>query len=467
MKNNTRADDGGPGELARRDFLRLAGAGAFGLGLAERLAGTAFGAAAATGNAAPAKSLIQLALWGGMTQFETWDPKPNAAPEYKSAFKSIPTNVPGIEISELLPKMAQIADKYAILRAVMNPRTGHGDANYVMIANAPYPSDVISAHPTGKLVYPAVAAIIGMKMRESGRYDGEIPAWVCCGKPPSGIDESFLGPKYKAYTANPKGQAGLNEQQRQRLASRRDLLATIHPGSKTGGAASNEVASLRENVFEVMTSDAQKVFDLTDETDETKDRYGRTELGQACLLARRLAEYGVPAISVPWSGTRTEDGKQYGWDMHTELNASVRALCPILDQTLSALLTDLEERGILDRTIVVLFSENGKAPHFSNEDQGTGKPNGTKSGRNHWGRGFSVVIAGGGFKGGRTVGQMDDNGELLVSRPIYPWDLWESVYAQMGIDPHDTLPNTSGCVAYVSQADACGLSRGGRLTELL
>lgn len=455
------------GALDRRGFIKLTGAGALGLGWAGVGAGRVLAAVGAP--PAKAKSLIQLVLWGGMSQAETFDPKPKAAPEFRSAFKPIPTNVPGIEICELLPKLAQMADKYSILRTVLNPRTGHGDANYVMIANAPYPADIVSAHPTGKLVYPAVAAVVGMKKKEDGSYRGELPPWICVGKPPSGIEEGFLGPKWKAFSINPNGQAGLKDAERERLAARQALLAALEPGAADGEcrAAARDAVALRDEVFRNLTSDARKVFDLTDEPAAVKERYGDTEFGRGCLLARRLAQYGVPSISVPWTSIRTKEGKQYGWDMHTELNASIAALCPILDQALSALLEDLDQRQLLDETIVVLYAENGKAPKFTDEDKGAGKPNGTKAGRHHWGKGFSVVVAGGGFKGGQAIGAMDDNGEVVQTRPIYPWDLWESVYLRLGIDPHAKLPNPFGCVAYVSQADACGLARGGTLTEIM
>ena len=469
MKHRINQNGGGFGGLSRRDFLRLTGAGALGLGLAGRYASALAAAPATAAKGGHATTLIELVLWGGMTQFETFDPKPNAAPEYRSAFKPIPTNVPGIEICELLPKLAKMADKYDIIRTLMNPRTGHGDANYVMLANAAYPGDVISTHPSGKLVYPAVGAVVGMKKRLDGSYKGEIPAWVCCGRPPSGIEEGFLGSQYKPFIGTARTvQPAAKEAEQKRLADRRTMLDAIEPAAPgAGDAPAHEVRDLREDVFKSMTGEAQRVFDLSGETDEMKDRYGRNEFGQACLLARRLAEYGVPSISVPWGSIKTADGKSYSWDMHTELNNSVKALCPVLDQSLSTLITDLESRGLLEKTVVVLFAENGKAPEFSKEDAGSGRPNGTKSGRNHWGRGFSVVLSGGGFKGGRVVGEMDDNGELLKSRPVYPWDMWESIYQRLGIDPHDRLPHPSGCVSYVSMADACGLPRGGLLTELL
>ena len=435
------------GGLDRRDFIRRSGAGMLGLGLAGGLAGRACGESSSLPVAKPAKAktVIQIALWGGMTQFETFDPKPNAA--FAGPFKPIPTNVPGIQVCELMPRLAKIADKYSILRTMLNPRTGHGEAAYVMTANAPYPADITTTHPSGKVVYPAVGAIVGMKKRLDGTYKGDIPPWVCVGPPPYGVTEGFLGPKWKPFSAREK--AGLKPEDLQRLSERQGLLAALDPNGEKRQAA-RAASALRQDMFRTMTSDAQKVFDMSEEPDELKERYGRYEFGKACLMARRLAQYGVPFISVPWGG----DGK-HSWDMHEQLGENCRALVPMLDQTLSALLEDLSARGLLDSTIVVVFAENGKGPKLEGSSRG------------HWGRGYSVCLAGGGFKGGKTVGEMDTNGEFVKSRPIYPWDMWDSIYMQLGIDPNDKLPNPYGCVVYVSQASACGLPSGGILKEIM
>jgi uncharacterized protein (DUF1501 family) len=433
--------------MDRRDFIRTSGAGVLGLGLAGAAASPAFAKDAPPVKPAKARSVIQIALWGGMTQFETFDPKPNAS--FRSPFKAIPTNVPGIQVCELMPRLAKIADKYAILRTMLNPRTGHGEAAYIMVANAPYPADITTTHPSGKVVYPAVGAIVGMKKRLDGTYRGDIPPWVCVGSPPYGVTEGFLGPKWKPLSAGER--AGLSPYDVQRLNERQALLTALEPDAAAEKRPAAQAASaMRQDMFRAMTSDAQKVFNLSDEPDALKERYGRNEFGKSCLLARRLAQYGVPFISVPWGG----DGK-HGWDMHEQLAENCRALVPMLDQTLSALIEDLAEKGLLDSTIVVLFAENGKGPHLEGSSRG------------HWGRGFSVFLAGGGFKGGKTVGEMDDNGEFVKSRPIYPWDMWESIYLQLGIDPNDKLPNPYGCVVYVSQAEACGLPRGGILKEIM
>jgi uncharacterized protein (DUF1501 family) len=434
--------------LDRRDFIRTSSAGMVGLGLAGSLAGLACGKdTPLPAKPAKAKSVIEIALWGGMTQFETFDPKPNAS--FRSPFKAIPTNVPGIQICELMPRLAKMADKYAILRTMLNPRTGHGEAAYVMTANAPYPADITTTHPSGKVVYPAVGAIVAMKKRLDGTYRGDIPPWVSVGPPPYGVTEGFLGPKWKPFSTGER--SGMSAGDLQRLGDRQHLLAALQPAADAENReAARTATALRQEVFRTMTSDAQKVFSLADEPDALKDRYGRNEFGKACLLARRLAQYGVPFISVPWGG----DGK-HSWDMHEQLSENCRALVPMLDQTVSALVEDLSDKGLLDNTIVVVFAENGKGPKLEGSSRG------------HWGRGYSVFLAGGGFKGGRVVGEMDDNGEFVKSRPIYPWDMWESIYLQLGIDPQEKLPNPYGCVVYISQADACGLPRGGILKEIM
>jgi hypothetical protein len=417
-----------------------------------------------------AKSVIQIGIWGGMSQFETFDPKPEAEFENRSFFQPIPTNVPGIEISETLPMLAKIADKYSILRAMINPYTGHSTCLTCILSNSMPPGGAQSSHPSSKLVYPGVGAVVALKKSEDGTYQGELPPWMSIGRAMGAPNEGFLGPKWKPFGVSTRGRSRRPDFE-QRMAERRDLLAAIQPQTGADGTrppAAETASNLREDLFHSMTSAAQDVLDLEQESTDVRDRYGDNEFGQSLLLARRLAAYGVPFISILTSGNVVgKDGKRYGWDMHDQLNAAIKTLCPVLDQGLSALLEDLSENGLLDQTIVVLAPENGKGPEFTSKWK-KGQPHpGEKGGRQHWGNGYSCVVAGGGFQGGHVVGEMDQDGRTVVTRPIYPWDMWESVYQLLGIDPNDTLPNPSGCVAPVSQAVACGLPRGGLLTEIM
>ena len=454
--------------LGRRDFIRAVGAAGAAWGLAGKPLSALADASPAHGKATgKAKSVIQIGIWGGMSQFETWDPKPKAAPEHRSAFKPIPTNVPGIEICETLPMMAKLADKYSILRTMLNPYTGHSTCLYVMLANAMPAGKAQSPHPASKLVYPAVGAVVGLKKTECGEYKGDIPPWVNVGRAAGSANEGFLGPKWKALSVEAAGRSrGRGDEQR--MADRRGLLEAI--GSQNGerSTAAQTAADLQEKMFRAMSGEAQQVFDLSQEPSEVHERYGENSLGRSLLLARRLVAYGVPFVTVLNAGDAVgAGGKRYNWDMHEQLNDSIRALCPVIDRAMSALIEDLDQRKLLDTTVVVLTPENGKAPEFATPRKPGAPHPGDKDGRGHWGSGYSCVVAGGGFKGGHAIGEMDDDGRTVQSRPIYPWDLWESIYLQLGIDFNATLPNPSGCVAPVSQAGACSLPRGGLLTEIM
>jgi hypothetical protein len=364
-----------------------------------------------------------------------------------------------------------MADKYSILRTMLNPYTGHSTCLTCILSNSMPPGGTKSSHPSGKLVYPGVGAVVAMKKIEDGTYQGELPPWISIGRAMGAPNEGFLGPKWKPFNVSTRGRSRKTGSD-QRMADRRELLAAIEPqmvGPHGIRPPAAEMASgLREDMFRAMNSEAQDVLDLTQEAAEAVERYGDNDFGRSLLLARRLVEYGLPAVSILTSGNAVgKDGKRYGWDMHEQLNASIATLCPILDQALSALLDDLYTRGLLDDTIVVLAPENGKGPDFTSKWKEGGTHPGEKGGRQHWGNGYSCVVAGGGFQGGHAIGEMDDDGRTVVSRPIYPWDMWESAYQLLGIDPHDTLPNPSGCVAPVSQALACSLPRGGILTEIM
>ncbi len=458
--------------ISRRDVLRLGTAGVLGLGLAEGLALRALGEAQTGIPPAKAKSVIGVYLEGGMTHIDTFDPKPNAPPSVRSFFKPIATNVPGTEITELLPLMAKVADKYSIIRSTTAPGGGHG--GYVMLCNAMNPKESPSLHPSAKLVYPCVGAVVGMKKVENGSYQGDIPPWVCIpGIPWGGNNYGFLPPRYQGFcVGNPNDQyfkapgVSLSPEELKRFEKRRALLEVVSPAGKGQAPAAKATDALRLSAFRLLSGDAKKAFDLSLEKKETRDRYGRHQLGQSCLLARRLVEYGVPFITVPWGGGDVKGSD--GWDMHERVNVNLRLLCPILDQAMSALFEDCAQRGLLKDTIIMLYSESSKAPEWNVKPETLGgKHPGETGGREHYNEVISTIVGGGGFKGGRIVGESDAEGRFVKSRPVYPWDLWESVYQLLGIDPNDRLPNPDGCVAHVSPATDCSYARGGILTEIM
>jgi hypothetical protein len=423
----------------RRGFLRVGAASALGLTLVDW-----FRLKAQSPAAPKAKSVIQLWMAGGPTQTDTWDPKPNAGEDFTGPLRrAIPTNVNGIQIGELLPLMAKQADKYTILRGMTHGNNAHEVAAYIMQTGS---------MPTSELVYPAIGAIVALK--NGGR--SVLPPYITLTNPLGRFSEAgFLGNAAKTFApggdpnnVNFRVQGlvpprGMTES---RINERRSLLKSVD-----GLAASldrhqvyREMDEFQQKAYALILGDARKAFDLTQEKDSVRDRYGRNQFGQSCLLARRLVEAGVPFVTI-------NDG---GWDTHKDNFETMRKKLPIQDQAFSALLEDLSQRGLLSSTIVTWFGEFGRTPRIANEAPWFG-------GRHHWAAAFSSVVAGGGFQAGQVLGSTDARGESVRDRPVYPWDISASIYHLLGIDTKSRLPHPQGCVAYISPLP------GSPLTEIL
>jgi uncharacterized protein (DUF1501 family) len=442
-------------QISRREALRRGLCGTAGLMLAERLAPGV--KAAVTASAKPAlkakaKSVIQVFLWGGMSHNDTWDPKPEAGYEYMGEFaKAIPTNVDGIQIGELFPLLAKQADKYSIVRSMTHRNNGHETAAYLMQ----------TGHTPGeRLAYPSVGAVFALfKGKE---YKGMIPPYVVLTQPQGRFsEEGFLGPKFKPFATggDPNNQrfevegVVARNVTDDRQKNRRELLGKINTmGSMM--AASPQLASAEEAkkaAYELILGKGKEVFDLSLEKSELRDRYGRHTFGQECLAARRMVEAGVPYIVINYPG---------GWDTHSNHFPTMRRQCPNLDQGLATLLQDLKDRGLLETTIVWCTGEFGRGPKVDWQPPWNG-------GRNHYGNVFSVLVAGGGFKGGHIVGCSDAKGEEVKDRPVYPVDLLGSIYALAGIDTAAKLPHPMGLDAYVLPHESEGVKSGGLLTEIM
>ena len=437
------------GTLRRRDFLRIGGLGLLGLTLADWLRLEARGEV----REAKAKSVIQLWMNGGPPHTDTFDPKPTAGDEYAGPFKkALPTNVPGIQIGELLPLLAQQADKYSILRGMTHPSNGHETATYIMQTGT---------LPSGDLVYPAVGAVVAYKREEAG-YKGVLPPYITVTSPLGRFSEAgFLGSQYQPFATGGDPNAkdfrvgGLVPAQgvtAERLQERRSLLQAVDGfarGMDKGGQF-EAMDAYQQKAYSLILGDAKKAFDLAEEKDDLRERYGRTNFGQSCLLARRLVAAGVPFVTVH-SG---------GWDTHKQHFERMREMLPVLDKGMAALLADLAATGLLESTIVVWGGEFGRTPKIQLDPPWNG-------GRDHYSTAFSCVVAGGGFKGGQVVGVTDTRGEKVKERPIYPWDLSGSLYQLLGIDPHGRLPHPHGCVAYVTPMAGGDVASGGLLTEIM
>jgi hypothetical protein len=396
-----------------------------------------------------AKSVIQIWMWGGPSHLDTFDPKPDAGYDYCGPLdKTIATNVPGIQIGELLPLLAKQADKYSIIRSMTHGINAHETASYM----------VQTGRKPGRLVYPCVGAVVSMFKGYEHGYKGLVPPYIVLTQPQGRFSEAgFLGPGCKPFATGgdpartPFAVEGIVAKgitdQRQR--GRRDLLQDL---DSLGEAMPEnphfeKIEECRKNAYDLMFGDARKLFDLSDEKEDLRQQYGMNTFGQSCLMARRLVEHGVPYVTINYKG----------WDTHKQHFETMRRKLPEMDAGMATLLQDLSDRGLLDSTIIWWSGEFGRGPKVQWNPPWNG-------GRSHYGKCFSAVVAGGGFKGGRVVGKSNDKGAEVAERPVYPQDLIGSMYALLGIDPDGPLPNPRGLDLKVMPAAEEG---GGRLKEIM
>ena len=462
------------GRVSRREALRRGAWGAAGLMAAGGLSSLAFAAEpaktpqqiaaeekAARDEAAKAKaktktvqtkSVIQIFLWGGMSHNDTWDPKPGTGYDYLGDFdKFIPTNADGIQLSGLFPKLAKHADKYSLIRSMTHGNNGHETAAYLMQ----------TGHlPGGRLAYPSIGAIFTFFKKE--QYKGLLPPYVVMLEAAGRFsEEGFLGPAYKPFSTGGDPNAARFEVQgivnrgidEGRQKARRELVDKVNLMGY-GLAEVPEMAeaeAARQKAYGLILGSGKEVFNLENEPTELRDRYGRNTFGQECLAARRMVEAGVPYITISFPG---------GWDTHSNHFATMRNQCSSLDQGLATLLGDLSDRKLLDSTLVWCTGEFGRTPKVSWEPPWNG-------GRHHHGDVFTVLVAGGGFKGGRAVGLSDEKGEKVKERPVYPADLLGSMYLLAGIDAKAKLPHPWGLDAYVLDTENEGMKSAGLLEEII
>lgn len=443
--------------ISRRELIRRGLLGAAGLFLADKLDYRALAADAAPlgpAGKAKAKAVIQVFLWGGMSHTDTWDPKPDAGYDYTGQLKAaIPTNVDGIQLGELFPELAKQADKFSLIRSMTHRNNGHETAAYLMQ----------TGHlPGERLAYPCIGAVFALLKGYNAGYQGLIPPYVVLTQPQGRFSESgFLGAKYKPFATggDPNGYRfevegvvarGITDE---RQIARREFLRKMNTLGKTMPDNPALVISrdAGEQAYNLILGKGKEVFDLSKELPALRDQYGRHTFGQDCLVARRLVESGVPYITINYPG---------GWDTHSNHFATMRRQCPQLDQGLAALLKDLADRGLLESTIVWCCGEFGRSPKVDWQPPWNG-------GRNHYGNVFSVLVAGGGFKGGHLVGASDEKGAEVKDRPVYPIDLLGSIYELAGIDADGTLPHPMGLEARILAPGEAGAKSAGRLREIM
>ncbi|MEA1949893.1 MAG: DUF1501 domain-containing protein [Planctomycetota bacterium] len=469
MSTNHNSDKGK--QVSRREAMRRGVCGAAGMITAGGLSSRALAAplkispeelakqkavrdaaAKAKAKKGQAKSVIQIFLWGGISQNDCWDPKPGTGYDHLGEFdKFIPTNVPGIQISALFPKLAKQADKYALIRSMTHGIFGHETAAYLMQTGH---------KPGGRSAYPSVGAIFTFFKKD--QYKGLLPPYIVMLRAAGRFsEEGFLGPAYKPFATGGDPNAKRFEVQgivnrginNARQKARRELLDKTNILGY-GIADAPEMAAAeaaKEKAYGLILGKGKEVFNLDNESKALRDRYGRHTFGQECLAARRLVEAGVPYITISFPG---------GWDTHANHFPTMKRQCPMLDQGLAALLADLSERGLLDSTLVWCTGEFGRTPKIYWEPPWNG-------GRHHYGHVFTVLVAGGGFKGGRVVGSSDELGAYVKERPVYPADLLGSIYLLGGIDSTAKLPHPLGFEAHVLDAEKEGMKSAGLLEEIM
>jgi hypothetical protein len=439
--------------ISRREALRWGLIGTAGLALPGLVAKAANNSGALSKSAAKAKSVIQIWMWGGPSHLDTFDPKPEAGNDYCGPLnKPVATNVEGIRICELLPLLAKQADKYSILRGMTHGVNAHETASYMVQTGRA---------SGGRDVFPCVGAVVSLFKGYDAGYKGLIPPYIVLTEPQGRFSEAgFLGTRYKPFaTGGDPAQArfvvegvvaqGITDD---RQRNRRQLLHDLNTfgNALRGDQQIAALAQCEKEAYDLILGDAGKVFDLSQEQDTLRERYGRTTFGQSCLMARRLVERGVPYVTINYKG----------WDTHKENFQVMRRKLPELDKGLATLIEDLSARGLLDSTIIWWGGEFGRTPKVLWEAPWNG-------GRNHFGNVFCSVVAGGGFRGGHVVGASDARGEEVKERPVSPGDLIGSMYQLLGIPAEAKLPHPQGLVVQAFPPPPEDVKDTGLLKEIM
>ncbi|WP_435008203.1 DUF1501 domain-containing protein [Tundrisphaera lichenicola] len=397
--------------VARRDFLRVGGLAAFGLPALLR--------AEASGNpetAAPARSVILLYLGGGLSHHDSFDPKPDAPSEVKGQYGTIDTRLPGVRFSDKIPLLAARNDRFALVRS-----GAHGNDHHETATNWVLSGKFGSAFGD----YPAMGAVVAHELG----YRGPMPPYFAVPKNPSFTWElgksAFLGGRYESFKSGDpnapnfavKDLTVTGDSSTGRVGRRQSLRLTVDDlarqvDSDDGLRTMDEFQ--RRAMDLVVSPEARRAFDLDREDPRLRDRYGRTTTGQGCLLARRLIEAGVRFVTI----------NSAGWDHHANIFGSLDRRLPEFDAAFSALLDDLQGRGLLESTLVVAMGEFGRTPKLN-----------ATAGRDHWGHAASLVFAGANIVPGRVIGRTDDQGAHVIDRPVSPADVASTIYQALGVDP--------------------------------
>ncbi len=423
--------------MRRRDFLQLGLGGLLGVGFCDllRLQASAKDAGSVAKRAIrPGSNVNCIYIWldGGPSHYETFDPKSDAPSEVRGEFKSIPTRVPGVHFSECIPKLAEVADKFTIVRSIHHKDPNHGGGNHYLMTGMPTPTPVAC----GAFVtfHPSFGSMVSY---ERGIRNG-LPSYVAVPHVSRSGGPNFLGGQHAPFVidGSPNDKkfrvrdvtlpAEIDEA---RGKSRLELRAALDRMERYSDKVAEDPAVTFDDFFAqglelVRSKEAQEAFDIHRETDAVRDSYGRNDFGQRLLLARRLVSVGVSFVTIQYGG----------WDHHTKLFEAYRGdHVKRMDQGVAALIKDLDDRGLLDNTLVVVLGEFGRTP-LINKD----------AGRDHWPGAMSVLMAGAGVPRGHVIGATDPKGYYASDNVYRPEDFAASLYTKLGIDPNQILHTTAG-----------------------
>lgn len=431
------------GPLRRREFLRVGTLALGGITLPELLRRRA-DAQTLTADT----SVILFWMWGGPSQLETFDMKPEAPSEYRGPLRPIRTNVPGIEICEYMPLAAQMADKFALVRSLYHQMSAHNDGSIEVLTgktpSVPDPtSQAHSEHPDFGMVASRI---------RGPRPDG-LPQYIGVQRSPFMTNTAYLGVSHKAFETGDPSAAGFAPRNltlvtgidNGRLDDRRNLVGQFDKFSKCFDREADGIEQFRAAAFNILTSNAvARAFDLSREDAKLRERYGSHRWGQSCLLARRLAEAGAAVINIDATAPN-DTTKHFSWDDHAgafHLDYAQRERLPQMDQALTALIGDLHDRGLNEKVLVIACGEFGRTPRVTHAPVNfSGQPG---VGRDHWPGAFSALVAGGGLRMGQVVGATNSKSEYPTHDPVTPQDLLATVYRHLRIDYRRDFVNHAG-----------------------
>jgi hypothetical protein len=456
--------------VTRRELLRVGGSAMLGLTLADLLGlqkARATDPPATPQNHGPgfgrAESVLMIYLQGGPSHLDLWDPKENVPDRVRSVFRPINTRLPGERVTELMPRFAQVMDKTTLIRTMSYTPNGlfnHTAAIYQMLTG--YTADAVS--PSGQLEPPNARDYPHFGSNIIRLRPPSVPMlpFVMMPRPlqesnvvGKGGTAGFLGRAYDPYTLYPPGDdMDMNKMSRiniddlrlrpevtsrrmERRGRLRDVISNGMPAIERATAQYNLDSYYHTALSLVLSGRARNAFDLSRENTQTHERYGRNTFGQCLLLARRLLEAGTRVVEVNWPKVANSDN--HSWDVHVGLTQRMRnQAAPMLDQGLSALIADLDERGLLARTLVVAVGEFGRSPQRGVSTSGNDN---SDDGRDHWPYCYTACVAGAGVRRGFVYGRSDSTASAPLDNPVHPRDLLATIYHSVGLDPHQMINN--------------------------